>query len=111
VPSPARGDAGSGVPLIDATTEITGPLLKKIREAKGLELSEVAQRTKIAERHLRAIEAERFDELPAPVYVRGFVTQMARFLRVDPTRAAEGFLRRFHDANGPGANSPALKEI
>ena len=111
VPSPTRGDTGSGVPLVDATTEITGPLLKKIREAKGLELSEVAQRTKIAERHLRAIEAERFDELPAPVYVRGFVTQMARFLRVDPARAAEGFLRRFHDANGPGANSPALKEV
>lgn len=111
VPSPSRSDPGSGVPVIDPTAEITGALLKKIREAKGLELSEVAQRTKIAERHLRAIEAEKFDELPAPVYVRGFVTQMARFLRIDPARAAEGYLRRFHDANGPGAGSPALKEI
>jgi len=111
VPSPSRVDPGSGVPVVDPTAEITGALLKKIREAKGLELSEVAQRTKIAERHLRAIEAERFDELPAPVYVRGFVTQMARFLRIDPARAAEGYLRRFHDANGPGAGSPALKEV
>jgi|GEM_PF-214098 len=111
VPSPSRNDAGSGVPVVDPTAEITGALLKKIREAKGLELSEVAQRTKIAERHLRAIEAEKFDELPAPVYVRGFVTQMARFLRIDPARAAEGYLRRFHDANGPGGGSPALKEI
>jgi len=111
VPSPSRVDPGSGVPTIDATTEITGAFLKKIREAKGLELSEVSSRTKIAERHLRAIEAEKFDELPAPVYVRGFVTQMARFLRIDPARAAEGFIRRFHDANGPGGGSPALKEI
>ena len=111
VPSPSRVDPGSGVPVIDATTEITGPFLKKIREAKGMELSEVSSRTKIAERHLRAIEAEKFDELPAPVYVRGFVTQMARFLRIDPARAAEGYLRRFHDVNGPGGGSPALKEV
>ncbi|HEY4184013.1 MAG TPA: helix-turn-helix domain-containing protein [Polyangia bacterium] len=110
-PSPARGGDSAGVPVIDASTEITGALLKKIRETKGLELSEVAQRTKIGERHLRAIEGERFDELPAPVYVRGFITQIARFLRIDPTRAAEGFLRRFHGVNGPGAGSPALKEL
>ena len=106
-----RGDAGANAPVIDATTEITGPLLKKIREAKGLDLAEVAQRTKIGERHLRAIESERFDELPAPVYVRGFITQIARFLRIDPARAAEGFLRRFHGANGPGMGSPPLKEL
>lgn len=108
---PARGDAGASVPVIDATTEITGALLKKVREARGLDLAEVAQRTKIGERHLRAIEAERFDELPAPVYVRGFVTQIARFLRIDPARAAESYLRRFHGVNGPGMGSPTLKEL
>jgi flagellar biosynthesis protein FlhG len=85
-------------------------LLRKIREARGLDLSEVSQRTKIGERHLRSIENERFDELPAPVYVRGFVTQLARLLHIDATRAAEGFIRRFHGANGPGAGTPPLKE-
>ena len=33
------------------------------------------------------------------------------YLRIDPARAAEGYLRRFHDANGPGGGSPALKEV
>ena len=95
---------------VDESAEMTGALLRKIREARGLDLSEVSQRTKIGERHLRSIENERFDELPAPVYVRGFVTQLARLLHIDATRAAEGFLRRFHGANGPGAGTPPLKE-
>ncbi len=104
-----RANAAAGPP-VDDEAEITGAELRKVRESRGLELSDVAQRTKISERYLRSIEAERFDELPAPVYVRGFVTQMARLLRIDPTRAVEGYLRRFHSANGPGPGSPALKE-
>jgi flagellar biosynthesis protein FlhG len=104
-------DGGTATPLsIDESAEMTGALLRKIREARGLDLSEVSQRTKIGERYLRSIEDERFDELPAPVYVRGFVTQLARLLRIDATRATEGFLRRFHGANGPGSGTPPLKE-
>jgi flagellar biosynthesis protein FlhG len=76
-----------------------------------MDLSEVAQRTKISERYLRSIESERFDELPAPVYVRGFITQFARFLRIDPARASEHFLKRFRDANGDGGGTPILKEL
>lgn len=106
-----RSEPSASAPTLDADSEITGALLKKIRESKGLDLSEVAQRTKISERYLRSIEAERFDELPAAVYVRGFVTQMARFLRIDPSRAVESYLRRFHGANGPGPGTPVLKEL
>ena len=107
----ARSDMGPSTTPVDIDTEITGAVLRKVREARGLELSDVAQRTKIGERHLRSIEDERFDELPAPVYVRGFVTQVARLLRIDPARAAESYLRRFHGANGPSPGTPTLKEL
>ena len=106
----AAGSGAAAPPAVDESAEMTGALLRKIREARGLDLAEVSQRTKIGERHLRSIENERFDELPAPVYVRGFVTQLARLLHIDATRAAEGFLRRFHGANGPGPGTPPLKE-
>jgi flagellar biosynthesis protein FlhG len=96
---------------MDPQLEITGEVLRKIREQRGLELSDIAQRTRISERHLRSIEQERFDELPAPVYVRGFVGQLARILKVDAGRAVEHYLRRFHGANGPGHGTPTLREI
>jgi flagellar biosynthesis protein FlhG len=103
--------ASAGNPSLDPDAEVSGAVLRKVRESRGMELSEVAQRTKISERHLRSIEDERFDELPAPVYVRGFVTQIARILHMDPARAADTYLRRFHGALGPGAGTPVLKEL
>lgn len=80
--------------------EVTGGTLRRVREAKGIELTEVAQRTKISERHLRSLEDERFSDMPAAVYVRGFVMTYARALRIDPNRAAASLLRRYHDARG-----------
>jgi flagellar biosynthesis protein FlhG len=90
-------------PVLDLGDEITGATIRRIREARGLELGEIAQRTKISERHLRSIEEERFGDLPAPVYVRGFVTEFARALRIDPQRVAESYLRRFNARNAPPA--------
>ena len=109
---PAKAElAASTEAAVDVTGEITGAVLRRVRESRGIELGELAQKTKIGERHLRSIEDERFDELPAAVYVRGFVTQIARLLRIDPARAAECYLRRFHGAMGPGGGTPVMKEV
>ncbi|HVR64849.1 MAG TPA: helix-turn-helix domain-containing protein [Polyangia bacterium] len=93
--------AESPEPVLEIGEEVTGPILRKIRVARGLELGEISQRTKISERHLRSIEEERFGDMPAAVYVRGFVTEFARALRIDAQRAAESYLRRFHARNSP----------
>jgi len=85
-------------PVVEIGDEVTGAVLRKIRESRGLDLAEISQRTKISERHLRSIEEERFGEMPAAVYVRGFVTEYARMLRIDATRVAELYLRRFRSA-------------
>jgi flagellar biosynthesis protein FlhG len=90
-------------PVIEIGDEVTGPVLRKIRESRGLDLAEISQRTKISERHLRSIEEERFSEMPAAVYVRGFVTEYARMLRIDPSRVAELYLRRLREATPPEA--------
>jgi flagellar biosynthesis protein FlhG len=85
-------------PLVEIGDEVTGAVLRKIRESRGLDLAEISQRTKISERHLRSIEEEKFADMPAAVYVRGFVTEYARMLRIDATRVAELYLRRFRSA-------------
>jgi flagellar biosynthesis protein FlhG len=82
---------------INAETEFTGRLLAKVREAMGVELSEIARETKISVTHLAAIESEAFDDLPALVYTRGFVQQLAKFLKLDPTQVTKTYLRRLRE--------------
>jgi len=82
---------------INGETEFTGALLRKVRESHGTELSEIAKLTKISSTHLQAIEGERFAELPALVYTRGFVQQLAKFLKLDPTQVSKTYLRRLRE--------------
>jgi flagellar biosynthesis protein FlhG len=75
-------------------TQFSGPLLRKAREAQGIEIQDIANMTKISPFYLRAIEAEDVPALPAPVYVRGFLQQVARALKLDPTQVTKTYLKR-----------------
>ena len=82
---------------INAESEFTGLLLRKVRESQGIEVEEIAKHTKISSAHLRAIEAEDFANLPALVYTRGFVQQLAKFLGLDPAQVTRTYLRRLRE--------------
>jgi flagellar biosynthesis protein FlhG len=82
---------------IGPDTEFSGGLLRKVRESLGVELAEISGRTKIARTHLVAIEDERYDDLPALVYTRGFLTELAKQLRLDPLQVQKTYLRRMRE--------------
>lgn len=73
---------------------VTGASLRKAREELGVPLQHIALATKIGVRFLEYIEADRHKDLPALVYLRGFVQEYARFLGLEPRRTAESYLRR-----------------
>jgi len=75
-------------------TEFTGALLRRVRESRGIDIREIAIKTKISAAHLEAIEEEAFDQLPPLVYVRGFIVELAKFLRLDHAQVARTYLRR-----------------
>lgn len=85
-------------PKVDDGTVYTGALLQEFREASGLELREIADRTKIGITYLTAIEGESYEELPAVVYVRGFLREYAKILRLDGERVLDTYLRRLSSA-------------
>jgi flagellar biosynthesis protein FlhG len=85
-------------PEIGPHTPITGPLLKQLREARGIDIHEISHKTKIGVGHLRAIEDERFDLLPAVVYVRGFLQEYAKALRLDVAHVLATLLERIRAA-------------
>jgi len=51
-------------------------------------------KSKISVRFLRYIEDERFDMLPAAVYLRGFLHEYARGVGLEPRGTAEAYLSR-----------------
>ena len=57
-----------------------GERLRRAREARGLTLDAVAASTHIRERYLEALEGERFEEIPGPAYVKGFLRNYALHL-------------------------------
>ncbi len=83
---------------IHGDTQFTGALLRKAREAQGVEVQDIAGVTKISPLYLRAIEAEQFDALPAAVYLRGFLTQLAKALKLDPLQVSKTYLKRLRAA-------------
>jgi flagellar biosynthesis protein FlhG len=79
---------------IGPNTSFSGSLLRKVRESLGVDLEEIARYTKISQVQLHAIEEENFGELPASVYLRGFIHEIAKFLKLDPTQVTRTYLRR-----------------
>ena len=59
-----------------------GEHLRKLREAKRMSLAEVSRATRVPVASVERIEADRFDELPGEVFVRGFLRAYAKALDV-----------------------------
>lgn len=72
--------------------EVNGQTIRRLREARKMSLIELAELTKIRKPYLTAIEEQDVENLPSGVYLRGFLTQIARVLRVDKVKLAEGYL-------------------
>ena len=64
-----------------------GMFLQQSRQAMRLSLQDVAARTKVRSSLLQSIEEQRFDFLPAPVYLRGFLKEFARLVKVPDAKA------------------------
>jgi cytoskeleton protein RodZ len=62
-------------------------------------LEDVYDRTKISLGNLRAIEEGRIDDLPHPVYAKGFVKNYAHMLGMDADEMAQEFTRNFTQAD------------
>ena len=70
----------------------SGIRLRRERMRRGVELEEISRTTKINDKHLGAIEEDRYADLPAAVYVRGFVIAYARAIGLDAEECARSYL-------------------
>jgi flagellar biosynthesis protein FlhG len=89
----------------DEESSFDGAWLRRSRLRCGVEIDQIATITKINPAYLRYIEDEKFDDLPAPVYVRGFVAAYSRCLGLDPERVVPGYMKRLDGTRTPESRS------
>ncbi|HEV2845517.1 MAG TPA: helix-turn-helix domain-containing protein, partial [Thermoanaerobaculia bacterium] len=84
---PWEKEAGTG-----AETGSFGAWLRRQREMREISLRDIADRTKISMRYLEAMEADRFELLPAPLFAKGFLREYARYVGLSPDDVVNHYL-------------------
>jgi len=69
-----------------------GEWLRRQREMREISLRDIAERTKISLRYLEAMEEDRFDVLPAPIFAKGFLREYARYVGLSPDEVVNHYL-------------------
>lgn len=72
-----------------------GAFLKKVREYKQLTTQRLSEITKINSYYVTAIESMESANLPAVVFVRGYVVQIAKALGLDDKKVADSYMKNF----------------
>lgn len=84
----------------DGRGEFDGNRLRRNRLFRGYEIDDISDVTKVSRTHLRNIEAENFEDLPADVYVRGFVAAYAQTIGLDPKVVVPSYMARVLEFRG-----------
>jgi len=82
-----------------------GSSLREARLRQELDFPALEERTKIRPKYLRALEDERFDILPAPTYVKGFLRSYAEALGLD----GQPFVDEYNSRFAVGEDEPVLR--
>jgi curved DNA-binding protein CbpA len=82
----------------DGGGDFDGLRLRRTRLFRGYEIDDIADVTKVSGAHLRNIEDENFIDLPADVYVRGFVTAYAKTIGLDPKIVVPSYMTRVRES-------------
>lgn len=78
--------------------EWTGDFLRHVREYKKVTIEALNEKTKINTWYIKALENMDPNNLPAPVFVRGYVIQIARSLHLNDKLVADSYMKLYKKA-------------
>lgn len=81
--------------IANTKADVSGRLLREVRESLGLTIEEVASDTKVKVKYLTAIEDDCIESLPAKIYLRGFVQCYVKALGLESTGILHPLLEHF----------------
>ncbi|MEO1764840.1 MAG: RodZ domain-containing protein [Cyanobacteria bacterium J06629_18] len=65
--------------------------LRQVREQKGIHIDQIAAKILVRPAFLNALEEGRFEELPEPVYIQGFIRRYGDAVGIDGTALGQEF--------------------
>lgn len=80
---------------------LPGEILKQARLAQNKTLADVTKSTNLPERHLTALEADQYDTLPEPTYVKGYIRAYAKYLGLPSDDMVKHYEETIGIATGP----------
>lgn len=83
--------------MLQTQTDWNGELLKKTREYKNIPIEKMSLITKINTYYIVAIEEMNSQNLPAPVFVRGYVVQLAKELGLNEKLVADSYMKLYKE--------------
>ena len=87
-----------------------GDKLRAARIAEGVDLPTIAERTRIPQRHLEAIESSNYSGLPSITYAMGFAKAYARQVGLDEVAIARDLRAERAHRRGGGEHVFAFEE-
>ena len=96
-------DTREGLPQ-QSTTKGPGAALYGAREQRRMSIEEAARALNLSPRHIAAIEADDYDALSGPTYIRGYLRGYAQLLGLDP----EPLIQRYNTAYPGKQETPDL---
>lgn len=109
-----QNSEGRTRPAAVATGGTLGEQLRAARQQRGISLREISDQTRIAMRHLEAIESDDYKQLPGGIFNRSFIKAYARLVRFDENRALEAYTqtaREHGESPDEVATSPTRSRI
>ena len=83
-------------PLSATQKELVGDVIRKERITKRIAIETIAKDLKLNPKYIKALEANKYDELPADAYVRVYLHSISKYLMLNP----ETILKRFYEERG-----------
>jgi cytoskeletal protein RodZ len=85
-----------------------GGYLRALREAKGCSLEEIARATRVSLHQLEALESDSFSDLPAAIFVKGFIRAYCDFLGEPSEEAVRRYRELLGERSAPERSMPAV---
>lgn len=89
--------------------ETIGSLLKLSREQLGVSVADIAGQLHLRPCIVEDIEADRFEQIASPIYVKGYVKNFARIVQADPKVIERCLVKQLPEACAPDMQSFSRK--
>ncbi len=81
-------------------SDFDGSVLQRTRLYKNVSIDRLSEATRISRAYLMAVETNDYKSLPAAVFTRGFIVQIARILCLNENQAASSYIKMFKAGGG-----------